>query len=82
MTAQFSPSLIAVALRAVLRRLGLPLHKGWRATHRSGFDIECIGCGERRSMYARPWRLSGGWWETTASGDGSCGKLRELPERW
>jgi hypothetical protein len=69
-------------IRAVLRKMGFRIHKGWRATHRSGYDIQCIGCGERRSTYmlGGNWRID--WQETTESGDGSCGSIKELPIRW
>lgn len=66
-------------IRALLRKLGFRVHRGWRPTHRSGYDIECVGCGEKRTAYQRPWDWRTSWWETTASGDGSCGPIRELP---
>lgn len=71
-------------LRRAFRAMGLPVHAGWRHTHPSGFDIQCKGCGERRSMYALRGHYGSrdpSWWETTKEGDGSCGPIKPLPAR-
>lgn len=75
--------MIALRLRALLRACGFRIHKGWQATHWSGCELRCIGCGECRTLYCRPWApFRTGWWETTREGDGSCGCIPPLPERW
>ncbi len=53
-----------------------PRHKGWVATHPSGCEKRCIGCGEERTEYML-WVTppAPDWWETTKSGDGSCGPI-------
>jgi hypothetical protein len=58
-------------------------HKGWVATHRSGYEIRCTGCGEERSLMMG-WVTPSvpDWWETSNTGDGSCGPIPELPRRW
>jgi hypothetical protein len=70
-------------IRSLLRWLGAPVHKGWIATHPSGSSKRCIGCGEEREEYTL-WVTPAGpdWWETSKSGDGSCGPIPELPVRW
>lgn len=70
-------------IRALLRKLGLRIHKGWRDEHPSGYVIRCIGCGEQRTAYQLGSALGAeGWWETSDSGDGSCGPIPELPTRF
>lgn len=72
----------AILVRRLLRAAGLAVHVGWKATHRSGFELECVGCGERRSAFQLDRSYNApSWWETTASGDGSCGAIAELPTR-
>jgi hypothetical protein len=68
-------------IRALLRRLGVQIHKGWKYG-RHGCSKECVGCGERRERYMA-WVTPSmpDWWETTKSGDGSCGDIPELPRR-
>jgi len=69
-------------IRKCLRKLGFRIHKGWRKTHRSGYKIQCVGCGEKRSqMTAWVSPPMADWWETDESGDGSCGQIKELPSR-
>lgn len=69
-------------IRKCLRKLGFNVHKGWVATHRSGYSIKCIDCGEKRSqMTAWVSPPMADWWETDESGDGSCGQIKELPSR-
>jgi hypothetical protein len=69
-------------LRKILRKLGFNVHKGWTSIHRSGCHIRCIGCGEERMEYLL-WVTGDmpSWWETSKSGDGSCGPIPELPIR-
>lgn len=69
-------------MRRLLRWLGFKVHKGWKATHWSGCNKVCVGCGEERTEYCLNGRLGGpSWWETSSSGDGSCGPIPELPIR-
>lgn len=65
----------------LLRFFGINCHR-WKATHRSGYNRECLDCGEEQQAFQlRGSRITGHhWWETTRSGDGSCG-VDELPER-
>lgn len=74
---------MAFLVRSILRKFGFNIHGGWVATHRSGCEIKCIGCGERRSLmtaWVEPKMAD--WWETSASGDGSCGQIKELASRF
>lgn len=73
---------MAFLVRKILRKFGFNVHKGWRKTHRSGYKIQCVGCGEKRSlMTALVTPPMPDWWETDETGDGSCGKIKELPIR-
>lgn len=67
-----------ILIRKVLRAIGFNVHKGWRPIHRSGFIIECSGCGEIRSkMQSNIENNNSSWWETDSSGDGGCGDIKE-----
>jgi hypothetical protein len=71
-------------VRGLLRAIGLPVHKGWRdAGHNPGCERCCKGCGERQTKYSlgMPGHRVPEWWETTQSGDGSCGEIPEQPVR-
>lgn len=66
----------------LLRKLGFKVHK-WKRVDHWGCELECEICGERQSKYVlwvNDTRMPT-WWETTASGDGTCCHTRELPTR-
>lgn len=66
--------------RKMLRRLGLPVHAGWRSIHKSGCRKQCTGCGEVQGAYHLVGMPRASWWETEVDGDGSCG-VKPLPIR-
>jgi hypothetical protein len=68
-------------IRRVLTFLFGPYHKGW-SYGRHACSRTCIGCGEVQEKYMA-WVTPPmpDWWETTRSGDGSCGDIPELPRR-
>lgn len=69
-----------IMVRKILRLVGFHIHKGWEVTHPSFAEIVCVGCGEQRSlMVSQVEPPFPDWWETNASGDGSCGNIKEVP---
>ena len=74
---------INLLFRKLLRKIGFNIHAGWQTTHRSGCEIKCVGCGERRSLmsaWVKP--AIPDWWETSESGNGNCGQIKELEAKF